>query len=91
VTVTAALTQLIYPYFYDFILAVQPAILVVLTLRNLMFFVILGWTIFALWRDAHPADSELDAVPLRVWPFRVPSPTSASRLVESGRTVEEQP
>jgi hypothetical protein len=91
VTVTAALTQIMYPYFYDFILEVQPAILVVLTLRNLMFFVILGWTIFALWRDAHPADSELDALPLRVWPFRVPSPSTASRLVESRATVEEQP
>jgi hypothetical protein len=70
VTVTAGLTQLIYPFFYDYVLTVQPAILVVLTVRNLMFFVILGWALIALWRDAHPADSDRDALPLSVWPFK---------------------
>ncbi|WP_431279814.1 glycosyltransferase 87 family protein [Leifsonia poae] len=70
VTVTAALTQIIYPFFYDYVLSVQPAILVVLTARNLMFFVILGWAMVALWRGAHPSDSELDTLPQKVWPFK---------------------
>jgi hypothetical protein len=70
VTVTAALTQIIYPFFYDYVLTVQPAILAVLTVRNAMFFVILGWAVTALYRGAHPSDSELDALPQSVWPFK---------------------
>jgi hypothetical protein len=69
VTVTAALTQIIYPYFYDYVLSVHPAILVVLTIRNAMFFVILGWAVTALSRVAHPSDSDLDTLPRNVWPF----------------------
>ncbi|MFF1633667.1 hypothetical protein [Leifsonia sp. NPDC058248] len=72
VTVTAALTQLIYPYLYDWVLFAQPAMLVVLTLRNLMFFVILGWAVAALWRGLIGVDAEADELPLHVWPFRAP-------------------
>jgi hypothetical protein len=73
VTITAALTQVIYPFFYDYVLTAQPAILVVLTVRNLLFFVILGWAVVALLRTTHSADAELDELPQRVWPFRTPA------------------
>ncbi|MFF1571886.1 hypothetical protein ACFVWR_04005 [Leifsonia sp. NPDC058292] len=73
VTITAALTQLIYPFFYDEVLTAQAALITVLTVRNLLFFVILGWAIVALWRRPHPSDIELDALPHQVWPFRAPS------------------
>jgi hypothetical protein len=73
VTITAALTQVIYPFFYDYVLTAQPAILVVLTVRNLLFFVILGWAVVTLLRNTHSADAKLDELPQRVWPFRTPA------------------
>lgn len=45
----AALTQLVYPYLYDRLLAVDPALVLVLTLRNLLEFVLLGWAVRELW------------------------------------------
>ncbi len=47
----AALTQLIYPWFYDDLLALSPVLLVVLTARNLLLFVLLGWAMKAVWRS----------------------------------------
>jgi hypothetical protein len=85
VTVTAGLTQVIYPFFYDYVLAAQPAILVVLTVRNLLFFVILGWALVALLRDTHVADAELDELPQRVWPFRAPAVARSSEGVGAER------
>lgn len=46
--VLAALTQLIYPYFYDGLLVPTVPMVLVLTLRNLLEFVLLGWAIWAL-------------------------------------------
>lgn len=43
VAAIAALTQLIYPFFYDRLLGLDPVLLVVITTRNLLFFVLLGW------------------------------------------------
>ncbi|WP_223694750.1 hypothetical protein [Leifsonia poae] len=70
VSVTAGLTQLIYPYLYDSLLAAQPGMVVVLTVRNLLFFVILGWAVTALLRTPSPAETATDSFPLKVWPFR---------------------
>ncbi|MEO7121656.1 MAG: glycosyltransferase family 87 protein [Lacisediminihabitans sp.] len=44
----AVLTQLIYPWFYDALLSLDPAVLIVLTARNALIFVLLGWAVFAL-------------------------------------------
>jgi len=71
VLITAGLTQVFYPFLYDMLLGVpQPAMVAVLTLRNFMYFVILGWTIGALWRRRHRQEAAGDLVPAHAWPFR---------------------
>lgn len=47
---TAVLTQLIYPAYYDQVLTLQPWMLVVLTLRNVLEVGILAWTVVELVR-----------------------------------------
>lgn len=70
VAVTAALTQIFYPYLYDLILAVNPVMLLVLTMRNLLLFVILGWALRALWLSARAGDRhEPELAPASAWPF----------------------
>jgi hypothetical protein len=44
----AVLTQTVYPYLYDRVLGLDPALLAVLTARNLMLFVLLGWAVHTL-------------------------------------------
>ena len=60
VLVIAGLTHVIYPYLYGYLLGVFPAMLVVLTLRNLLVFVVLGWAVVAIVssapRSGVPAD-----------------------------------
>jgi len=51
--VLAALTQLIYPYFYDGLLVPTVPMVMVLTLRNVLEFVLLGWSLWAI-ATAHP-------------------------------------
>ncbi|MBT2503697.1 glycosyltransferase 87 family protein [Curtobacterium sp. ISL-83] len=46
----ALLTQVIYPGYYDQVLTVQPWVLVVLTLRNLLEVAVLVWTVVAIVR-----------------------------------------
>lgn len=58
VLVIAALTQLIYPYFYSDVLGLNPVMLVVLSARNLLYFALLGWAIASLWRSSHAGVSE---------------------------------
>lgn len=48
VLVIAAVTQVVYPYLYDFLLAANPAMLAALTVRNALLFVLLGWAIRAI-------------------------------------------
>ncbi|WP_025155483.1 glycosyltransferase 87 family protein [Leifsonia aquatica] len=82
VLVTAGLTQVFYPFLYDYLLIPDPGMVAVLTVRNLMYFVILGWAIGALWRHRHADDAVFDTVPARVWPFRTPvaaAPSAALR------------
>jgi hypothetical protein len=50
VLVIALLTQLVYPMFYGSVLALDPVLLMVLTVRNLLLFVLLGWAIVVLAR-----------------------------------------
>ncbi len=51
--VIAALTQLIYPYLYGLVIAADPAMLLVLTGRNILLFVLLGWAVFAVATARH--------------------------------------
>lgn len=52
VLVVAALTQMIYPYLYGFVLGLNPLMLGVLTVRNGMLFVVLGVAIVAMMRSS---------------------------------------
>lgn len=47
----AVLTQFIYPYLYFAILELNPAMLIVLSLRNLLVIALLGWAVVALVRQ----------------------------------------
>ncbi|QQD75042.1 DUF2029 domain-containing protein [Curtobacterium sp. YC1] len=68
---TALLTQLIYPGYYDQVLAVQPWILVVLTLRNVLVVAAMVWGVVVLVRmgllggDAGRATQPVRGVPER--------------------------
>ena len=77
VAVIAALTQFVYPLLYDALLALQPVPLLVLTVRNLMLFVLLGWAVAALWRlgRAEPVRNDV---------------RERGRLDEDGQTREER-
>lgn len=69
VLVTAALTQVIYPFLYDGLIDPNPAMVAVLTVRNAMYFVLLGWAVAALWSGRRAAAAERDRLPAYVWPF----------------------
>lgn len=53
----AVLTQLVYPYFYSQLLGTAPTMLLVLSLRNLLEVVLLGWMLVRLWNLGNPAPS----------------------------------
>lgn len=46
----AALTQIVYPYFYNDLLATTPVMVLILSLRNLLELVLLGWMLVRIWR-----------------------------------------
>ncbi len=72
VLVIAALTQTIYPYLYGHLLALNPLLLAVLSVRNILEFVLLGWAVLAVVRaPSQPgADDDPDTTWLpSVWPF----------------------
>ena len=58
VAMIAALTQAFYPYLYGGLLALNPILLVVLSLRNLLIFVVLGWSIVTLLSPASVRETE---------------------------------
>lgn len=71
-----ALTQLFYPYLYDWLLAANPVMLLVLTARNAGVCLLLAWSIRALWRSARAGDRRIpDLRPTAVWPFRLREPS----------------
>jgi len=72
VAVTAALTQLFYPYLYLEILNLDAWMIGVLTVRNIMLFVVLGWSVVALWRAGGRRRVGAGALPAdgtHVWPL----------------------
>lgn len=52
VLLIAGLTHVIYPYLYGYLLGVFPAMLTVLTVRNLLLFALLGWAVAAIVSSA---------------------------------------
>lgn len=50
VLASTVLTQLIYPWFYNELLALHPVMLVVITARNALELVVFAWALVALWR-----------------------------------------
>jgi len=64
----AALTQLIYPYLYDWLLVAHPAMVLLLTLRNLLEFVLLGWAVREIWRARSSESSAAERRLVRLSP-----------------------
>lgn len=50
----AVITQAIYPYLYGWLLGLHPLMLLALTVRNALVFVLLGWAVRALWTLQRP-------------------------------------
>jgi hypothetical protein len=78
VGVTAGLTQLFYPYLYLQVLYLNAWMIAVVTARNVMLFVVLGWAVVALWRTGTRGRSAVTALSRaaeasdpagRVWPL----------------------
>jgi hypothetical protein len=70
----AGLTQVIYPYLYGYLLSLDVRMLIVITVRNALFFALLGWAIVSMVRasreGADRAGESLDSVWLPpIWPF----------------------
>ncbi len=71
--VIAGLTQLIYPYLYRWLLGLNPLLVSVLTVRNILEFVLLGWAIYAVVQAPVGSSGEVDDrewLP-SVWPLQV--------------------
>jgi hypothetical protein len=54
VLVAAALTQAFYPYLYTSLLGLDPVLIGILTVRNLLVFAMLGWAASRLWHQSRP-------------------------------------
>lgn len=67
----AGLTQVIYPYLYTSLLALNPLILGTLTVRNALYFVVLGWAIYAIAAATpHEFDEDEESWLPSVWPLK---------------------
>lgn len=49
VLVLAVLTQAIYPYFYGYLLNVNPVMLTIISVRNLALVALFGWAVYEVW------------------------------------------
>lgn len=68
--VIAALTQVIYPYLYGQLLALDPLMLVALSARNLLLVVLLGWAVLAIARTGRRGDEpHIHAARPTSWPL----------------------
>lgn len=88
--VLAGLTQLIYPYFYDGLLFLNPVMLIVMSAKNILLFVLLGWAIVQLWQAwrLEPLDDADDEHWLpEVWPF---APVERRDRVDEHVSVSEK-
>jgi hypothetical protein len=74
VLVVAAMTQAIYPYLYDYLLIVNPMMLILLSARNVLLIVLFGWAVAAVIRLVRGApvledEDESGAAPTN-WPLQ---------------------
>lgn len=51
--VVAALTHVMYPYLYGYVLSVHPLMLLAVTVRNGLYFALLAWAVVRVWRLAN--------------------------------------
>ncbi len=65
VAVIAALTQLVYPYLYGYLLSLFPPMVAALSVRNLLYFVVAGWAVAQIIALIRAAPQPLQAVPTR--------------------------
>lgn len=70
VLLLAGLTHIIYPYLYGYLLGLYPEMLAVLTARNVLLFVLLGWAILALRRSLRWEAPSSDAAGNEGWRTR---------------------
>ncbi|KZX22778.1 hypothetical protein [Rathayibacter tanaceti] len=60
---TAALTQVVYPYLYLFLLWSHWWMVLLLTARNVVLVVLLGWLVRELWRVGSPRALDTAGLP----------------------------
>jgi len=74
VLVIAGLTQVLYPVLYSSFLGLDTFLVLVITVRNLLYFVLLAWAIVTLWNARAPERVVEDAADAddTVWPFGPP-------------------
>jgi hypothetical protein len=59
----AALTQIVYPHLYGALISLHPLMLATLTVRNLLYFVLLAWAVRVLWRLGGPFEHRVGTTP----------------------------
>jgi len=85
VAVLAALTQVVYPYLYLRLLSLDVIMLIVISAKDILLFVLLGWAVHALWGSARgPGDD-----PVPDGGGRLPSPWPFATGARRG-TVDER-
>jgi len=92
VAVLAFLTQLIYPYFYSDLLNLNLLMLMVMSAKNVLLFVLLGWAVAALWNAARGtvkvAEPEPDLGDRRSAPWPLASSQHRDSVDGSDSTAE---
>jgi hypothetical protein len=81
--VIAGLTQAIYPYLYGYLIGLHPLMLFALTARNALYFVLLGWSIHAVWGLGVLAQSAPDSSDWRRMPSWIARLRSATLVPTS--------
>ncbi len=84
VPLLAALTQVIYPYLYDYLLHPSWWMLGVLTLRNLLLVLLLAWAVRVLWKLGSTAAVQRRRAPHEVW-LPDPWPVGKGKLLRSAQ------
>jgi len=77
----AGLTQVIYPYFYHWLISLDPIMISALTVRNILEFVLLGWAIVAVYQAPSAValdDGDGEEWLPSVWPLSAPSEPMAN-------------